>query len=332
MGTELKRAASVSLDLDNLWSYMKTAGIDGWRSFPSYLDLVVPRILERLDRHGLTITFFIVGQDAALNENRAALAMIADAGHEIANHSFHHEPWLSRAPQDQMDAELARAEAAIGEATGERTVGFRGPSFCLSTPLLETLKARGYVYDASTLPTFIGPLARAWYLARADLSADERRKRSLLFGTMKDGLRPIRSYEWTLDSGSLLEIPVTTTPLLRAPFHLTYLSFLATRSQFAADAYWAGALAACRLFGVEPSVLLHPLDFLGSDDLDILSRFPGMLLPAERKLAIVDRVLGDLARTHDVLTMRGHAAEFARRPRKVRRTPAFEADAAALAA
>lgn len=332
MGSDLKPAASVSLDLDNLWSYMKTAGIPGWQDFPSYLDLAVPRILDTLDRHGLAITFFIVGQDAALKRNRHALAMIAEAGHEIANHSFHHEPWLSRAPRDRMNAELAQAEAAIGEATGERTIGFRGPSFCLSTPLLETLRQRGYAYDASTLPTFIGPLARAWYLARADLSVDERRKRSLLFGTMRDGLRPIRPYEWQLDGGSLLEIPVTTIPVARAPFHLTYLSFLATRSQWAADSYWATALAACRLFRVEPSVLLHPLDFLGSDDLDVLAKFPGMLLPSDRKLAIVDRVLGDLSRTHDVLTMRGHAAEFARKPARTIRKPAFDADTATVTA
>src|SRR5690606_26873309 len=153
------RPASLSLDLDNLWSYMNTAGIPGGQDFPSYLDLVTPRILERLDRHGLKITFFIVGRDAALKENAAALRMIADAGHEIANHSFHHEPWLSRRSLEAINSELEAAEQAIGEATGQRTIGFRGPSFCLSTPLLDTLCERGYRYDASTLPTFLGPLA-----------------------------------------------------------------------------------------------------------------------------------------------------------------------------
>ncbi len=32
----------------------------------------------------------------------------------------------------------------------------------------------------------------------------------------------------------------------------------------------------CRLRGVEPSVLLHPLDFLGANDIDSLAFFPGM--------------------------------------------------------
>jgi hypothetical protein len=34
----MKPAASISLDLDNLWSYLKTQGAPGWESFPSYLD------------------------------------------------------------------------------------------------------------------------------------------------------------------------------------------------------------------------------------------------------------------------------------------------------
>ena len=36
--------ASLSLDLDNKWSYLKTHGDPGWDSFPSYLDVVVPRL------------------------------------------------------------------------------------------------------------------------------------------------------------------------------------------------------------------------------------------------------------------------------------------------
>lgn len=38
-----KPLASLSFDLDNQWSYMKTHGDPGWDTFPSYLDLVVPR-------------------------------------------------------------------------------------------------------------------------------------------------------------------------------------------------------------------------------------------------------------------------------------------------
>src|SRR5207247_9147540 len=81
--------ASLSLDLDNKWSYLKTHGDAGWERFPSYLDVVVPRILRVCDELGLKITVFVVGQDAALAANHEALASIAAAGTELGNHSFH---------------------------------------------------------------------------------------------------------------------------------------------------------------------------------------------------------------------------------------------------
>ena len=86
--------ASVSLDADNLWSYLKIHGSDGWQSRPSYLDRFVPYILEVLERQKIKITFFIVGLDAADSRNHAALRSLVTAGHEVGNHSFEHEPWL----------------------------------------------------------------------------------------------------------------------------------------------------------------------------------------------------------------------------------------------
>ena len=85
-----RRTASLSLDLDNHWSYLKTHGDAGWVDYPSYLDTVVPRVLEVLAGRDLTITWFVVGQDAVLDRNRDALRSLAAAGHEIGNHSFHH--------------------------------------------------------------------------------------------------------------------------------------------------------------------------------------------------------------------------------------------------
>ena len=113
-----RSSASLSLDLDNKWSYLKTHGDRGWDAFPSYLDVVVPRFLEVLAKRELRITVFVVGQDAALAKNRAALSSIAAAGHEIGNHSFHHEPWLHRYSPEEIEEEIASAEECIANATG----------------------------------------------------------------------------------------------------------------------------------------------------------------------------------------------------------------------
>jgi peptidoglycan-N-acetylglucosamine deacetylase len=307
MSTNGKPVASLSLDLDNQWSYMKTHGDPAWQSLPSYLDLVVPRALRFLQERGLKITFFIVGQDAARPQNRSALAAITAAGHEVGNHSFRHEPWLHLYSDDAVETEIARAEAAILEATGQRPTGFRGPGFSLSTAVLTTLKRRGYRYDASTFPTFLGPLARAYYFFTARLEKEEREQRKELFGGVREGFRPLRPYRWRLGSGPLLEVPVTTMPIFRLPFHVSYLTYLAGFSPPLARLYFAIALTLCRWTGVQPSLLLHPLDFLGADDgLEPLKFFPGMNIPANTKLAWLSDFIAAYCQRFRVVPMGAH--------------------------
>lgn len=303
----MKPLASLSLDLDNQWSYMRTHGDAGWESFPSYLDLLVPRVLAFLSRHGLKITFFVVGQDAVLPRNRAALAALAAAGHEIGNHSFNHLPWLHLFGEAEIEAEIGQAEEAIAAATGQRPRGFRGPGFSLSPATLRVLSRRGYRYDASTLPTFIGPLARAYYLLSSRLSAGERQKRRRLFGTWREGLRPLTPYYWRLGESRLLEIPVTTLPVLRTPIHVSYLLYLGGFSPALARSYLRAALALCRWAGVSPSLLLHPLDFLGAGEVPEVAFFPAMNRPAEHKLREVAEHLAAFRERFQVVSVGEHA-------------------------
>lgn len=321
----MKPAASLSLDLDNLWSYLKIHGDPGWEALPSYLDVFVPRVLAFLARRDLRITFFVVGQDAAREENRQALASIAAAGHEIGNHSFHHDSWLHLYSEAEIERELERAEEAIGRATGRRPVGFRGPGFSLSEATLRALAKRGYRYDASTLPTFLGPLARAFYFRTAGLSQEERRRRSALFGTFSDGLRPIRPYRWRLGDGNLLEIPVTTLPLLRTPIHLSYVLYLDLFSPALGKLYFDTALRVCRWAGVTPSILLHPLDFMGGDDTDRLSFFPAMRRPSAWKVARAGEHLASLSKGFEVIPLGEHAEKLERGERLRERVPSFAA-------
>src|SRR6185437_15909786 len=90
--------ASVSLDLDDLWSYMKIRGDARWEARPSYLSTFVPRALDVLDEVGLRITFFIVGLDASLERNRDVMAQITARGHEAGTHSFEHESCCTCTP------------------------------------------------------------------------------------------------------------------------------------------------------------------------------------------------------------------------------------------
>lgn len=304
---EQKPIASLSLDLDNEWSYLRVHGDEAWQSFPSYLDVVVPRVLKFLAEKKLTITFFVVGQDAALEKNHEAIFSLAAAGHEIGNHSFNHEPWLHLYSEGEIEIELARTEEAIEKVTGYETVGFRGPGFSLSKTVLQILKRRGYEYDASTFPTFLGPLARAYYFMTTKLSEEEKERRNQLFGTFSEGFRPLKPYQWNLGAERLIEIPVTTLPLFKVPIHASYLLYLSSFSSTAASLYWETALRFCQFTGTELSLLLHPLDFLGADDVQSLSFFPAMKMGSQAKLERMNEYLALMASKFDIHPMREHA-------------------------
>ena len=323
----IDRVASLSLDADNQWSYMKIHGDAGWDQYPSYLDVLVPRVLQVLADRQLRITFFVVGRDAAAAENSEAFAALGGQ-HEIANHSFRHEPWLHRYSEAELVDELAQAEDAIEAATGQRPDGFRGPGYSLSATTLEVLVRRGYAYDASTLPTVIGPLARAYYFRTAKLSEEERREREFLYGSWRDGLRSVRPYRWQVGERTLLEIPVTTLPGFKVPIHVSYLLMLSAYSPAAARAYFDTALRMCRAAGVGPSILLHPLDFISGDDVKELAFFPGMDIPVEEKIQRVESYLDVLARHFRIVPMGEHATALAARDLPVK-VPRFATEAAA---
>lgn len=303
--------AALSIDLDNKWSYMKTHGDTGWQDFPSYLDVLIPTVLQTLQRLRLRITFFVVGQDAALEYNRDALAQITDRGHEVGNHSYHHEPWMHRRTEHEIDDELARAEESIERATGRVPRGFRGPGFVRSQTLVDVLVRRRYLYDASSLPTFIGPLARAYYFRSAKLGLRERQERHDLYGNFADGFHSNRRHRLYSRDSALAEIPVTTMPGLRLPIHVSYVLYIATFSPGLALAYFRAALALCKMTGNEPSILLHPLDFLTIRECPELAFFPAMNLEPSVKRDVLVRVLLDLVQHYEVVSLE----EFAALPR-----------------
>lgn len=304
----MKPIASLSLDLDNKWSYLKTHGDPGWETFPSYLDLVVPRILDFLQQRKLTITFFIVGQDAALEKNRSAIRAIADAGHEIGNHSFKHEQWLHRYSKEEMETELNGAERHIKDVTGRTPIGFRGPGFSVSRTSLEALKRRGYQYDATTCPNLLMPLARTYFLMANNFNRKQKPDLKTFFpGTFGDAMRPVKPYRWQIGRDTLVEIPVTTMPILRLPIHFSYLLYLSVYGLALARWYFRAALAQCRATGTQPSLLLHPLDFISAEEEPDLSFFPAMKLPSEKKLDMLSDLLELLAAEYTMVTMQQHA-------------------------
>lgn len=319
MSLKSKPLANISLDLDNQWSYMKIHGDEGWDKYPSYFDIFVPHVLNLLDELDLKITFFIVGKDVENEENIKYLRMILERGHELGNHSYNHESWLQSYSPAQIEEEIIKAEEIIEKATGFKTRGFRGPGFSWSKDLLKVLEKRGYLFDASTLPTFLGPLARKYYFWKSDLSKEEKKERKELFGKFSEGFRSLKPYYWNLGEGKkLMEIPVTTMPVAKIPFHLSYLLFLSNFSMGLMKLYLWKVLILCRLTRTPVSFLLHPLDIIGGDKISALSFFPGMNISTMKKVQVFKYVLGKFKADFNVKTMNDFALDLAKTPLKER--------------
>ncbi len=302
----MKPLASISLDLDNKWSYLKTHGDKSWESYPSYYDIFIPYVTDILDRLELKITFFIVGRDASHKSNHDYLKMLTDKGHEVGNHSFDHDPAIQSSGREKIKREILETEEHIYSATNQRPLGFRSPGFSWSKDLLDVLSECDYKYDASVFPTFIAPLARYYFFSSANLSRDEKKKLSRLYGSFSEGFRSMKPYCWKTGSGDLLyEIPVSTFPLIKVPIHFTYLLFL-SKSEKVMYAYIKSALAISSILGTGLSFLLHPTDLLDVEQVPELFFSPGMDIHRSKKLEIFTNVMEMISRRFNPVNMSTH--------------------------
>ncbi|MGH8304363.1 MAG: polysaccharide deacetylase family protein [Steroidobacteraceae bacterium] len=100
---------------------------------------VTPGVLALLEEHGVTATFFCVGE---LIERHPGLAHeIAARGHRIENHSQRHLHRFSLLGPRALRDEIHRAQDSIARETGEAARFFRAPAG-LRNPFLEPVLAR----------------------------------------------------------------------------------------------------------------------------------------------------------------------------------------------
>ena len=99
---------------------------------------VTPRVLDLLDAHGATASFFAIGHRAA---RHAALAReIVRRGHGLENHTYRHPLSFASWHPGAMLRELLAAQHAIADACGQAPQFFRPPAG-LRSPLLDPVLA-----------------------------------------------------------------------------------------------------------------------------------------------------------------------------------------------
>jgi polysaccharide deacetylase family protein (PEP-CTERM system associated) len=113
---------------------------------------VIDKLLSFLADRGVMGTFFVVGW---LAEREADMVRgIADAGHEVASHSYEHE-LVGRLGPERFRESVRRSKGILEGLTGNEVLGYRAPSFSIVPGLewaLDVLLEEGYRYDASLFP------------------------------------------------------------------------------------------------------------------------------------------------------------------------------------
>jgi peptidoglycan-N-acetylglucosamine deacetylase len=100
-----------------------------------------PAVLAELERHSVSATFFLVGEQVVRDPQLAG--EIAAAGHEIAVHGYRHTLVLRRTVGELSD-DLDRAHDTIADATGTTPVLYRPPYGVFSSGALDAVHARGW--------------------------------------------------------------------------------------------------------------------------------------------------------------------------------------------
>ena len=98
------------------------------------------RLLQILNQNDARSTFFLIGNKVAANP--AGAKRIADAGMEVANHTWEH-PNMTTIPPEDIGSQISRANDAIQAATGQRPKLLRTAGGLINDNVLAAAKQQG---------------------------------------------------------------------------------------------------------------------------------------------------------------------------------------------
>jgi len=214
--TPAYRSADGTLDPDRT-----ATGLEAW-----------PFLRDLLSEYGAEATFFVVGELAETHPE--TVTAIADAGHEVASHTYSHR-LLGTLDPEQRRTELVRSRSVLRDATGQEVAGFRAPAFEFGAEHFEELERAEYEYDSSVVPARSVP---GWYGGTFDTHRP----------TSAAAIRPGAP-------ASIAEVPLSVAPFLRLPLSGAWTRLIGRR-------YTLAGLRRLRSRGVSPVLYYHPWELV----------------------------------------------------------------------
>jgi len=132
------------------YNLQPSVGPEDWEHLESRVVGQTRRVLELLDDHDTSATFFVLGWVA--ERNPELVGEIERRGHEIASHGYAHELIYDQTPEEFRD-DIERSRSVLEEITTGRIRGYRAPNFSITDWSITELVDAGFRYDSSLFST-----------------------------------------------------------------------------------------------------------------------------------------------------------------------------------
>lgn len=145
----------LTVDVEDWFHVLEAEGAPDrakWASLESRVERNTEGLLALLEREAVGATFFVVGWIAW--RYPGLVRRIADAGHEVASHSFWHEV-MGRHHRDSLREDVGASRRLLEDLTGAPVRGFRAPGGSITPEtawVFDVLTEAGYAYDSSLCP------------------------------------------------------------------------------------------------------------------------------------------------------------------------------------
>lgn len=301
-----RKYSMVQVDLDGLDAVLDCYGSqlkDDETDF-IYTDGVV-RLLELLKEYDLKATFFLIGKDAKVPYKRQIIERIVREGHELANHTYSHPLSFARLSPEEQKMEIDQCSAVISAISSKPPRGFRAPGYAITSAVVNHLEKQQFTYDASVFPCAFSWLIRGW---QSLFSASRYEKDK--YGSTMHAIAPCSAYQpdretihrRSHDKRNIYEIPVSTMPIVRLPFHGSYVMVLSKLSLRMALCYWMAGFK-WHLQKKQPyTFVIHPLELTCMAHDYRLTAQIGYDVEIEKKMRVYREIFAQLKNNTEVVT------------------------------
>jgi polysaccharide deacetylase family protein (PEP-CTERM system associated) len=117
-----------------------------WDVLESRVERNTFKIADILASRSTKATFFVLGWIA--ERHPGLVKELAERGHEIASHGYGHELVCNQTPNEFRE-DIRRSKQILEDLIGKKVLGYRAPSFSITSWAIEILVEEGFQYDSS---------------------------------------------------------------------------------------------------------------------------------------------------------------------------------------